>query len=265
MKKISVLLLFVLFTNVQAQGFNILDYVGAWEGLWTNTTFGSQGATSLEITADTTNKTVQLILDMDGNVLGGADPDPMTINGTYTDTELNVTSTNNTFGDMTLAIDELGNITGNAENVPNANIDRVDFTGTATTELITLNYTVTFSASAGGGTAVGVLTLNNTNVGIDDSDTNPTTFTLHQNHPNPFNPSTMITFDLSQDSDIKISIYDMTGRLVRELTDQTMTIGSKNISWDGKDDIGNSVSGGVYLYNLQTGDRSQTKKMVLMK
>ncbi|NHZ86791.1 MAG: T9SS type A sorting domain-containing protein [Planctomycetia bacterium] len=92
-----------------------------------------------------------------------------------------------------------------------------------------------------------------------------TSFYLNQNYPNPFNPSTTITFDLSEDTDVKILIYDMTGRLIRELVNQTMTVGNKTINWDGKDDSGNTVSGGVYLYNLQTGDYSQTKKMVLMK
>ncbi|NHZ84780.1 MAG: T9SS type A sorting domain-containing protein [Planctomycetia bacterium] len=93
----------------------------------------------------------------------------------------------------------------------------------------------------------------------------PTDFSLKQNYPNPFNPSTTITFDLSEETDVKISIYDMTGRLVRELVNQTMTVGSKTINWDGMDEVGNPVSGGVYFYNLQTGDYSQTKKMVLMK
>lgn len=99
-----------------------------------------------------------------------------------------------------------------------------------------------------------------------ESDTGiPTDFELGQNFPNPFNPSTTITFDLSEEANVKILIYDMTGRLIRELVDQSMTIGSKTINWDGKDDAGNSVSGGVYLYNLQAGDYNQTKKMVLMK
>lgn len=93
----------------------------------------------------------------------------------------------------------------------------------------------------------------------------PTDFSLKQNYPNPFNPSTTITFDLSQDANVKISIYDMAGRLIKELVNQTMTVGSKTIVWNGKDEIGNLVNGGVYFYNLQTGDYNQTKKMVLLK
>lgn len=93
----------------------------------------------------------------------------------------------------------------------------------------------------------------------------PDEFSLDQNYPNPFNPSTTITFDLSEDANVKIAIYDMTGRLIRELVNQTMTIGSKTISWDGKDDRGNPVSGGIYFYKLQAVDFTQTRKMVLMK
>lgn len=99
-----------------------------------------------------------------------------------------------------------------------------------------------------------------------ESDTGiPTDFELGQNFPNPFNPSTTITFNLSEETNVKISIYDMTGRLTRELVDQSMAVGKRTINWDGKDDAGNSVSGGIYLYNIQAGDYSQTKKMVLMK
>ena len=90
-------------------------------------------------------------------------------------------------------------------------------------------------------------------------------FSLNQNYPNPFNPSTTITFDLSESTNVKILIYDMSGGLIRELVNNYMNEGSKTISWNGKDDNGNVVSGGVYFYNIQAGDFSQTRKMVLMK
>jgi len=57
----------------------------------------------------------------------------------------------------------------------------------------------------------------------------------------------------------------MTGRLIKELLNQSMTIGSKTINWDGTDDKGSSVSGGVYLYNIQAGAINQTERMVLLK
>jgi hypothetical protein len=165
MKKISLLFTILIIyslniTLVQAQGLNILDFVGAWEGQWVNTTFGSQGAAHMKITADITQKTFQIVSDLDGNVLGGSDPDPITLEGTYTDTEFNITTTTTTFGDLTVTIDGQGNFSGSTVNLPNQNIERVDFNGGVTPETITINYTVTFSASIGGGTAVGVLTLN---------------------------------------------------------------------------------------------------------
>ncbi len=90
-------------------------------------------------------------------------------------------------------------------------------------------------------------------------------FALGQNFPNPFNPSTSITFELLKDADITISIYDVRGRLVRTLLNQSMTKGSTTISWDGKDNAGNSVKGGVYFYILQTDGFYQAKKMILLK
>jgi hypothetical protein len=98
-----------------------------------------------------------------------------------------------------------------------------------------------------------------TNIGI------PTDFELQQNYPNPFNPSTTVSFDLPEETEVRIAIYDMSGRLIRNLVNQTMTAGSKTVEWDGKDNDGNTVSGGIYLYNLQAEGFAQTKKMVLLK
>lgn len=267
MRKITPILLLILQMNVQAQGLNILDFVGVWEGQWVNTTFSSQGAASLEVTADTTNKTAQLVMDLDGNVLGGADPAPITLNGTYTETEFNITTTTNTFGDLTLDIDEQGNITGSAVNVPNANVEKVDFNGVATPETITLNYTVTFAASIGGGTAVGVLTLNNVTVGIDDFESNKIAkmFNLKQNFPNPFNPNTTIYYSLPNESAVTITVYDILGKEINQLISQKQLTGNHSIQWNGKDINGNPVSAGIYLYQIQAGEFIQTKKMVLMK
>jgi hypothetical protein len=102
-------------------------------------------------------------------------------------------------------------------------------------------------------------------VGTEDEESIPRNFKLNQNYPNPFNPSTTISFRLLEESNIKMSIYDMAGRLINELVDETMTIGSKTVYWDGLDKAGVPVSGGVYFYNIQAGDISLTKKMILLK
>ncbi len=160
MKKMIFLILVGLIITAQAQVLNILDFVGVWEGQWVNTTFQSQGAAQMKITADATQNTFQIVSDLDGNVLGGTDPDPITLNGTYTDTEFNITTTTTTFGDLTVTIGNQGNFNGSTVNLPNPNIERVDYNGVASPETITINYTVTFSANIGGGTAEGVMTLN---------------------------------------------------------------------------------------------------------
>ena len=103
---------------------------------------------------------MQFVIDVDWFVLVGADPDPITLGRTFTDAGINISSTVDTFGDLALIIDNEGNISGSAINVPNPNVDRIDFTGTVTSETMTNNYTVTFSPNIGGGMAVVVFTLN---------------------------------------------------------------------------------------------------------
>jgi hypothetical protein len=89
--------------------------------------------------------------------------------------------------------------------------------------------------------------------------------TLHQNHPNPFNPSTAISFTLPKRTMVTLSIYNVSGTLVATLVDETIDDGFKEVLWDGKDARGNPVSSGVYFYRLTAGDKTLTKKMVLLK
>ena len=90
-------------------------------------------------------------------------------------------------------------------------------------------------------------------------------FRLYQNYPNPFNPSTNISFELLEESNVKILIYDISGRSINELVNKKMTAGNKTIIWDGLDKTGNPVSGGVYFYRIQVEDLSISRKMVLLK
>jgi hypothetical protein len=93
----------------------------------------------------------------------------------------------------------------------------------------------------------------------------PSTFILHQNFPNPFNPITTLRYDLPSDAFVTISIYDMLGREVTQLVNTSQQAGFKSIKWDATDSFGKSVSAGVYLYQIEAGDFVQTKKMVLLK
>ena len=93
----------------------------------------------------------------------------------------------------------------------------------------------------------------------------PDKFTLHQNHPNPFNPVTTLRYDLPEDAMVNITIYDMMGRVVRTMVNTQQNTGFKSVLWNATNDAGSSVSAGLYLYMIKAGDFRQTKKMVLLK
>ena len=93
----------------------------------------------------------------------------------------------------------------------------------------------------------------------------PNVFALHQNYPNPFNPVTSLRYDLPEDGLVNITIYDMMGRVVSNLVSSQQNTGYKSVQWNATNDKGASVSAGIYLYTIQAGDYSQTKKMVLLK
>ena len=93
-----------------------------------------------------------------------------------------------------------------------------------------------------------------------DHEVIPKSFTLHQNYPNPFNPITTLRYDLPQESDVTLTIYDITGRMVQTLVNELQQSGMKKVIWNASD-----VSSGVYIYQIQAGDFRQTKKMVLLK
>jgi hypothetical protein len=93
----------------------------------------------------------------------------------------------------------------------------------------------------------------------------PEIFALHQNYPNPFNPITTLRYDLPENSLVNIIIYDMLGRNIKTLINQTQDAGYKSVIWDATNDYGKPVSAGVYLYQIQAGEFVQTKKMVLLK
>jgi len=103
------------------------------------------------------------------------------------------------------------------------------------------------------------------NVSVDDEKGNIKDFVLHDNYPNPFNPSTNIEFTLSEASNISLVIYDLVGNEVRTLVNDYMGTGLKSISWDSKDNYGDLVSSGMYLYTLTVDQQSQTKKMMFLR
>ncbi|MGY8765212.1 MAG: T9SS type A sorting domain-containing protein [Fidelibacterota bacterium] len=90
-------------------------------------------------------------------------------------------------------------------------------------------------------------------------------YRLSDNYPNPFNPITIISYGLPVQTGVTITIYDMMGRQVKSLINGLQTPGYKTIQWNATNDKNHPVSAGLYLYTIQAGDYSQTKKMVLLK
>jgi hypothetical protein len=106
--------------------------------------------------------------------------------------------------------------------------------------------------------------VNTTTVSIDE-ELLPIQYALHQNYPNPFNPVTTLRYDIPENSLVTIIIYDMLGRQVKTLINQTQDAGYRSVIWDATNDYGKPVSAGIYLYQIQAGGYMQTKKMVLLK
>jgi len=93
----------------------------------------------------------------------------------------------------------------------------------------------------------------------------PLAFRLDQNYPNPFNPATRITYQLPERGRVELTIYNVVGQAVRKLVDSYQDAGRHSILWYGRDDLGRSVSSGVYFYRLKYGKHEAMKKMVLLK
>lgn len=91
-------------------------------------------------------------------------------------------------------------------------------------------------------------------------------YILAQNYPNPFNLTTTIQYSIPHDKEnVKIEIYDITGKKIKTLVDQEQNSGNYSIHWDGKNDHNVLVSSGVYIYQLKAGSFTNSKRMILLK
>ena len=89
---------------------------------------------------------------------------------------------------------------------------------------------------------------------------------LSQNYPNPFNPETTIRYDLSSDAIVSLTIYNITGQVVRKLVDgESLAAGQYQAVWDGRNESGVGVASGMYFYLLHAGDYVAKRKMVLLR
>jgi hypothetical protein len=93
----------------------------------------------------------------------------------------------------------------------------------------------------------------------------PQVYTLNQNYPNPFNLKTTIVFGIPQAGNVSLNIFDILGRHVKSGLNSYLEAGEHQYIWDGTNDAGATVSTGFYIYNLQSGEFRQTKKMLLLK
>jgi hypothetical protein len=102
---------------------------------------------------------------------------------------------------------------------------------------------------------------------VDDDNTlmAPRTYSLDQNHPNPFNPTTSISFGLPAKSQVRLDVYNVLGQKVRSLVDGDMPAGYHSVTFDGTDSSGRPVASGIYFYRLTTDTFTQSRKMILMK
>jgi hypothetical protein len=114
-------------------------------------------------------------------------------------------------------------------------------------------------------TVAGALTVE----GIDKA--LPSTFSLKQNYPNPFNPTTIIEFEVgttdlgAMQQDVNLEVFNVLGQHVATLISGRYEAGAYKVSWDATDQKGQRVASGVYLYRLNVGNESMTKKMLFLK
>ena len=92
-----------------------------------------------------------------------------------------------------------------------------------------------------------------------------TSYHLEQNYPNPFNPTTTISFALPEAGEVSLAIFSINGQLVKRLAAGEMSAGRHSVIWDAKDERGQQVASGVYLYVLKAGEFTLQRKLMLMK
>ena len=102
-------------------------------------------------------------------------------------------------------------------------------------------------------------------VSIDDNDIKyPDRFELYQNYPNPFNPGTWIPFSLPRPNKVNICIYNLLGQKVKNIANKNFPAGKSKVYWDGTNNTGTLVSGGIYFYSVNSGNYHDSKKMLLL-
>jgi len=111
----------------------------------------------------------------------------------------------------------------------------------------------------------GYLMLGQPDVAVDDDVNIARHFKLHDNYPNPFNPTTTIKFDIPARAKVQLMVYDMLGNKIKTIVNEKRSAGTYDVQWDGTNEMGVAVSSGVYFYKLSTDNHVATKKMMFIK
>jgi hypothetical protein len=100
---------------------------------------------------------------------------------------------------------------------------------------------------------------------VDDHDQITNRFELFSNFPNPFNPSTTIRYSLGRETEVSLKVYTLLGQEVRTLVNSVQAAGQKAVEWDGRNEKGNPVASGIYIYRMKAGDFMWSSRMILLK
>ncbi len=100
--------------------------------------------------------------------------------------------------------------------------------------------------------------------GLTD-ETIPNEFSVYQNFPNPFNPSTIIKYSIPEATFVSVKVFNILGQEVRSLINQEMTAGNHQVIWNGRSNFGSALSTGIYIYSVKAGSKVISKKMMLLK
>jgi len=145
---------------------------------------------------------------------------------------------------------------------------RADTTNQYAPRIVLMNEKMyTTWAEPGNGIWANIIDFNKPPVAIEEGQRNePRTFYLYQNYPNPFNPQTTIPFKIiGSSASVQLLIFDIIGRIVRNLFEGALPPGKYDYVWNGKNDLGKDVSSGIYFYSLKAGNQLFVKKMMLLR
>ena len=109
------------------------------------------------------------------------------------------------------------------------------------------------------------ITITVSDVLSSSTDNLPKKLDIRHAHPNPFNNSVSISFEIPNSKNVNLSIFDMKGRKVRQMSLGKLKNGFHNVVWDGKNNLGNELSSGIYMAVLEIGDKFNVQKISLVK